>query len=159
MMKCQLGSCLLSNVKGDNTKWSRHWEDAGESGWKITSSLLCEYGPSLSGSCLPLTVKHTQTSANTCPVAKSNLHVSVSILLISQQKLTLLIIFFLKHFPPLVPRYHTFQLFHLALGFPISSLLCRLICFHPIITQTSSSWCHLVLRLFSHISLYTSLLF
>ena len=154
MMKCRLGSCLLSNVMGDNTKWSRHWEDAGESGWKITSSLLCVYGPSLSGS-----IKHTQTSAIAWPVVQSNVIVSVSLLLISQQKLTLLIIFFLEHFSPLVPRYHTFQLFLLAPGFPISSLLCRLICFHPIITQRRSSWSHLALLFFSHISLYTSLLF
>jgi len=126
---------------------------------KSPLSLLCVYGPSLSGSCFPLTVKHTQTSAITCPVVKSNVHVSVSLLLISQQKLTLLIIFFLKHFSPLVPRYHTFQLFLLALGFPNSSLLCRLICFHPITTQRKSSWSHLALLFFSHISLYTSLLF
>lgn len=159
MMKCRLGNCLLSNVMEDNTKWSRHWEDAGESGWKITSPLLHVCGPSLSGSCFPLTCKHTHTSAITCTVGKSKVHMSVSHLLISQQKLTLLIIFFLKHFPPLVLRYHTLQLFLLAPGFPILSLLCRLICFHPIITQRRSSWSHLVLLFFSHISLYTSLLF
>lgn len=70
------------------------------------TSLRLVCGPSLLGSCFPLILKHAQTSAITCCVVKSNVHVQISILLISQQKWTLLMIpSFLKTLSPFILRY------------------------------------------------------
>lgn len=72
----------------------------------IATSLGLACGPSLLGSCFPLIFKHAQTSAITCCVVKSNVHIKISILLISQQEWTLLTIpSFLKTLSPFILRY------------------------------------------------------
>lgn len=105
-IKCILGRCPeFSNIVYNHTKWSDRWDDTGKSQNDSRLSWSC-VSPSLLGSCFPLIFKHAQTSAITCCVVKSNVHVQISILLISQQKWTLLTTpSFLKTLSPFILRY------------------------------------------------------